>query len=261
MRLVVLGVSVAALGLVARFGLGQPSPPPGYLTPATAPDTLKILPPAPKAGDADDEADQAIFRATRRLQGGARWALAQNDARDDAAAVLADFSCAAGVALDPAKAPKLAAVLVRMRADVHHAVDAPKDFYHRPRPYLEADGPICVDKTEALATSADYPSGHASWGWAVGLVLAELTPDRATQILARARVYGESRVVCGVHTPSAVVEGRTNGSIVVAALHGDPAFRADLEAARSELSALRKDAAAPAAQCRVEAELVAARPW
>jgi acid phosphatase (class A) len=33
----------------------------------------------------------------------------------------------------------------------------------------------------------------------MGLILAELAPERATPILNRGRAYGESRVVCGVH--------------------------------------------------------------
>jgi acid phosphatase (class A) len=147
-----------------------------------------------------------------------------------------------------------------MRVDIHHAVDGPKDFYRRPRPYTTTNGPICVDKTDALAKSFDYPSGHATWGWAVGLILAELAPDRATPILTRARAYGESRVVCGVHNASAVIEGRTDGSAVVAALHGDRGFRADLEGARAELAALRAGGPPPA-RCQAEAALTATTPW
>ena len=37
----------------------------------------------------------------------------------------------------------------------------------------------------------------------------------ATDILIRARAFGESRMVCGVHNMSAIEAGRTNGSIVV----------------------------------------------
>ena len=48
-----------------------------------------------------------------------------------------------------------------------------------------------------------------------------------TQILVRARAYGESRIVCGVHNLSAVEAGRTNASALVAALHGSPQFRSN----------------------------------
>jgi acid phosphatase (class A) len=119
-----------------------------------------------------------------------------------------------------------------------------------------------VERTDALAQSPDYPSGHNAWGWTIGLIMTELAPDRGTEILARARAFGEGRLVCGVHTLSAVEAGRLNGSIVVAALHGQPEFRRDLEIARKEVAAARKAGPAPdPAACAKEAELVAASPY
>jgi acid phosphatase (class A) len=145
---------------------------------------------------------------------------------------------------------------------VSWATNHPKDIYQRKRPYLVDKGPICVERTEALAKSPDYPSGHNTWGWAVGLVMAELVPDRATEILIRARAFGESRLVCGVHNLSAVEAGRTNASIVVAALHGNPQFRADLDAARSEIAAARAAGPAPeAAACSAESAILAKPPY
>ena len=86
------------------------------------------------------------------------------------------------------------------------------------------------------------------------LILAELVPDRATEILARGRVFGESRMICGAHTRSAVEAGWLAGSVANAALHGSPAFRTDLDAARDEMALVRANAPAPdAAACRVEA--------
>ncbi len=38
-------------------------------------------------------------------------------------------------------------------------------------------------------------------------------------------------MICGVHNMSAVENGRTNGGILVAALHSSSEFRADLESA------------------------------
>lgn len=173
-----------------------------------------------------------------------------------------DMSCAIGMELTPDKAPKLTKVLMTMRFDVRRAVNNPKDIYKRQRPYLIDEGPICVEKTDGLAASPDYPSGHTTWGWSVGLVLAELIPDRSTQILTRARSFGESRLFCGVHNMSAVESGRTNGSAVVAGLHGSAQFRADMDAARQELAALRKSAKAPdPAACAAEAELIAKSPY
>jgi acid phosphatase (class A) len=167
-----------------------------------------------------------------------------------------------GVDLTEKNAPRLAALLRRLVPDMVAAYSAPKDAYRRQRPYLRDEGPICVDRSPALDTSWDYPSGHATFAWTAGLVLAELAPDRAGPLLARARAFGESRAVCGVHSASAVAEARTAGSVLVAALHGDEPFRKDMEAARAEIAALRRAAAPQSAEiCRAETSLTAKTPW
>ena len=247
--------------LAACAAVGQAVVPIGYLHGAEAPDTARILPPAPATDSPRGVADRAIFMATRALKDSPRWALAQNDVEEAAPAMLKDFSCAAGANLTEAGAPHLATLLHRMRADVIAAVTKPKVLYRRQRPYLIDEGDICVPKTDTLAASADYPSGHTTWSWTVGLILAEAEPDRATEILTRARAFGESRVVCGVHNASAIEAGRTNGAAVAAALNGDPIFRADLAAARKEIASLRAAGAPPAAACAAEAALTATTPW
>lgn len=259
----VLPAAAAAVALFAVTGAVTADPPPvGYLSGPSAPDTISILQAAPTVDSARGQADRAVFRATRALQGSPRWSLAIGDAVEATPAMLEDFSCATGVGLTPASAPRLAAILGRVRKDTVAAVTGPKDFYRRKRPYLIDPGDICVDKTPALALSPDYPSGHATWGWTVGLILAELAPDRAGPILSRARAFGESRVVCGVHNASAIEAGRTNGAALVAGLHGSAAFRADMDGARAELTALRAAGPVPdAGVCRAEAALTDKSPW
>jgi acid phosphatase (class A) len=251
-------LAAAAYALLAAAAPAAPHA--GYLAPDAAPDTIRILPPAPAAGSSRDEADRAVYRQTRAMKDSPRWAAAHADI--DQKAILQDMACAVGADLTPAAAPRLNALLQRLGPDVSRAVNRPKDHYGRKRPYLADDGPICDARTDALAASPDYPSGHATWGWTVGLILAELAPDRATDILVRARAYGESRIVCGVHTLSAVEAGRTNASALVATLHGSPDFRADLEAARREVAAARRAGPAPgAAACAAQAQLVEPSPY
>lgn len=237
----------------------SPAPRPGYLG-AAAPDTYAILPPAPQPGSPRDEADRAIYRASRAYQSQPRWAQAQNDA--NSAGIVKDLACAVGVELTPQNAPKTLALIARVGPDASRATNRPKDIYKRPRPYLRDEGPICVPRDAALAASPDYPSGHNTWSWAVGLIFAELVPDRATPILIRARAFGENRLVCGVHSLSAVEAGRDNGAILVAALHSEPQFRADMDAARAEVAQARAAGPAPdPAACAREAELDARNPY
>ena len=233
----------------------------GYLAPASWPDAAKILTPPPTTGSAREAQDQSVFVATRALEGSPRWALAQNDVSSLPDAMLKNFSCAVGVDLTPQTSPKLNNMMTRIGIDAGRQVTGVKEVFKRPRPYLITPGNICVAKTDALAASPDYPSGHATWGWALGLILAEIAPDRATPILVRGRVFGESRVICGVHSPSAVEAGRTNAASLVAALHGNADFRQDLEGVRGEMAALRKSAPASTRACADEAALIAKAPY
>jgi acid phosphatase (class A) len=228
---------------------------PYYLTGAAVPDTLRVLPPAPQPGDARYEADRKMFLGTRRLEGSPRWALATND--DNGALYLKDLSCALGVELTRQNAPGFFALYARVAREATRATNLPKDALKRLRPFLIDQGATCIDQSGAIKDSYDYPSGHVTFSWSEGLILAELAPDRATDILVRARAFGESRMVCGVHNMSAVEAGRTNAAALVAALHGSAEFRSDLEAARQEVAAARKAGPAPdPAQCAKEAALL-----
>jgi len=225
----------------------------GYLKPGTV-DMLSILPPAPVVGDARYDADRAIFKTTRRYIGTPRWALAANDVKYGDASGLNDFSCALGVALTPEQAPKLMALIHKANSDTQRETNVAKNFYKRQRPFKIDAGDICQPKEE-LGDSYDYPSGHTTAGWTWALLLSDVAPDHANQILARGRAYGESRIVCGAHNASAVEAGRLSATVTMSFVRNTAAYQNDLAAARRELAALRKTAAAPA-QCEAEAGLI-----
>lgn len=256
-----IALRVAGLGRAMALGLLASGAPAGaaprfegYLD-ARALETTSMLPPAPSPGSPRDVADRAVFTATRVLEDGPRWRLARRD--DDSSRTLEALSCATGVLLTARNAPRTYALLGKVGEDAVRVTEAPKQAYRRPRPFLRDDGPICIAKSEALRQSYDYPSGHSTWGWAVGLILAELEPDRADKILFRARAFGESRLVCGVHSFSAVEAGRVNASILVSALHGEAAFRRDLQAARREIGDARRRGPAPDPKvCKAEADIL-----
>jgi acid phosphatase (class A) len=245
----------------AAIAQGQaPKPPSGGYLGAAAPDTYRILPQAPVEGTIRYDADRKAFANTRKLKDTPRWDLAITDVNQFA--MPKHMACALGVELTAQNAPKTLAILSKMAPDVGYATNHPKDIYQRKRPYLIDEGPICVPKDPLLAASPDYPSGNATWGWTVALVLAELAPDRATEILIRGRAFGESRMVCGVHNMSAVEAARTNASALVAGLHGSAQFRADMEAAREEVAKARAAGPAPdAAACAKEADLTKSSPY
>jgi acid phosphatase (class A) len=139
-------------------------------------------------------------------------------------------------------------------------VGAAKDHYRRPRPFVTEAGPTCVDVSPEFAASGSYPSGHSAAAWLYALLLAEIDPGNAAAIVARGRAFGESRVVCGVHYETDVEGGRLTTTALVAALHGDAEFEADMAAARWKTAKARTTAAKPDhASCPADAAL--ATPW
>nr|WP_304488823.1 phosphatase PAP2 family protein [Bordetella sp. 15P40C-2] len=110
-----------------------------------------------------------------------------------------------------------------------------KNHYMRVRPFVIYKDATCTPERDSkMAKTGSYPSGHASFGWAAALVLAEINPERETQILRRGLSFGDSRVVCGAHWRSDVDNGRIMGAAVVAALHANPQFMQALNAAKKE---------------------------
>jgi acid phosphatase (class A) len=235
----------------------------GYLPAGSSPDILRVLPPPPAEGDVRDTADLAVFRSTRRFEGSARWAIAQRDNILGTPALLQTFSCALDTVIAPGDAPALMRLLSQAGVDAGVSSASAKNAWKRKRPYQRETGAVCLGQPELerLANaSTDYPSGHSTAGWMAGRLLAEVAPDRATEILERARMFGESRVVCGVHHVTAIEAGRLTAESVLAALHGVAAFRSDLEAAREEMSRLR--AAKPDAKvCAADAAALSERPY
>lgn len=246
--------------ILVLAGCASLSGAPGRYLAKGAYDGRTVVPPPPAPGSAIAQQDRRIFLDTRRLKDSPRWSLARVDAGK--ADILEGFGCALGVTPTRQTTPRLAATLERASRDARAAVAGPKRLHDRKRPYQVDRGPICVRSGLITALTSDYPSGHATWGWTVGLILAKAQPQRADAILARARTYGESRVVCGVHNASSVEAGRINAEGLVAALEASPDFRADLAAASAELDAARLAGPAPdKAQCDAQAALLAQPPY
>lgn len=234
---------------------------PGYLKAHRLPDSLALIPPPPVAGSAAFALDEEISHGSFRLRDTARWRLAMEDADLSFPAAADSFSCALDSRPGQQETPHLVRLMARVLSDVSRSVSRAKNEYHRPRPFMVNGKPFCTpDHERSLRASGSYPSGHTAAGWAWALILSELVPERGDEILRRGRAFGQSRVVCNVHWLSDVNEGRTVAAAVVARLHADPAFRADLELARAELAALRARGNRPARDCKAESDALALSP-
>ncbi len=270
-KLAALGLAgAAALGLVAAgFAQQQPaqqqsSKPAvigffnlsGYLPRGAALNSLLLNPAPPAAGSAAEARDVAAANAAVALQGTPRWTLATRDADFMSPAATSAFSCAAGFAIGPKTTPKLDMLMQRTARDLAGATGPTKAKYMRQRPFMANGKPICTPDFEAILRSdGSYPSGHSSLGYGWGLILAEAIPGRAAELVARGRAFGDSRRICNVHWLSDIEEGRIVAAAVVARLNAEPAFQADLAAARAEAAAVTERD--PGQDCAAEAALLA----
>ena len=232
----------------------HPGIPAGYLPRVALPDSLSLLPPPPAPGSAALAEDEEAGRQGLALRNTPRWALAAEDADLIFPKAAGTFSCALNAPITEQETPHLYMLIRRTLTDAGLSTYRAKDHYRRARPFQVNKEPSCTpDKEGDLKKNGSYPSGHAAAGWAWALILTEIAPDRTDAILARGMAFGESRVVCNVHWRSDVIEGRSMGAGAVARLHADGAFRADLEAARAELAAVRAKGLTPLRDCAKEA--------
>lgn len=225
----------------------------GYLPADHGLDPLRLLPPFPAASSPEHAADRAAYTQAVKHEGTPRWVRA---AAEDAEPMTAKFGCALGAQLDPARAPAMVTLLRRVSGDASSLVDRAKAGFNRPRPFAGeplATARLCLTGAARTTTAshASYPSGTGTGTWLFALVLADAAPDRAAALFSRARDLSQSRVICRVHYPTDLEAGRLLASAVYGRLTAEPAFRADLAAARIELAAARAATTAPPAGCPV----------
>jgi acid phosphatase (class A) len=229
---------VAALLLLAGTpALAQSQPPapkpaavwkflsPGDLDPAT------LLPPPPT-----DDAPAAVEgRAELHRIAATRTAERLEQARhDDQAEDVRSIADVLGPAFNLKRFPATARLFADLQNDDGLAAKQAKAYFKRERPFLNDKAlDVCDDGHDRKNS---YPSGHATMGYAAAAVLANLMPGNAQIILARASDYAESRLYCGVHYRADVDAGQVLGNVLVAKLMTKPAFQAELEAARAELT-------------------------
>jgi acid phosphatase (class A) len=220
----------------ADASMAQPVPTTqtGYLKPHAL-DGKLILGPPPTPESPEGRADREVFEATRALADTPRWRQAQQDNDLWSGGALKRYACVLGRDIG-ASTPVTLRMIHRIELTARTVGTPAKDFYGRKRPAVGNDKPICVPRGQWLETNASYPSGHAMTGWAWALVLSEAEPAKASLLLDAGREVGRSRVICGVHYASDVEAGRTLGAAMVARLHTEPAFLADLKAAKRELA-------------------------
>ncbi len=227
-------LAAAAIGLGGIVSISCADGGSRYFDPSTVV-LERVVPLPPAAGSA---AERAELDAMLKIQAGRTPAQAER-AKFDAKISIFRFADAVGSpeVFTPEKLPKVAEFFDRV-GDAERVVVRPaKEKFDRPRPYvIEQRLQPVIDHLDSKA----YPSGHATWAYAAGLVLADMLPERRAEILARAAEFSDNRVVAGVHYPSDIDAGRISGSVLAAFLFASPVFREEEKAAAAELRSALK---------------------
>lgn len=193
---------------------------------------LAVIAPAPTPTSGVHAADVAISKGPWSAE-----RIAQATA-DDAVDPWKAFAGVMGADFTAANYPATKALFDQVMAVAGPAIGQTKAATFRPRPFVAMPNhPTCITPTDYIRNMSAYPSGHATLGWAWGLVLAEIAPARADALLKRGFDYGQSRIVCGLHWSSDVSASYALGAAAVARMHADPGTRALFDAARAEVSA------------------------
>lgn len=208
----------------------------GYLAPEDLPDSLALLSPPPAEATQAALADLEAHEAGRLLRETDRWRVARQDNELHFPEAARSFACVLGIEISQESTPHLTTLMRRTLADAGRSTYKAKEAYMRVRPFAALGEESCVPEAEAmLASDGSYPSGHAAVGWAWGLVLTGLVPEKGDELLQRGHAFAESRRICGVHWQSDVDAGRLMGAATYARLQADPVFKAQAKLAQEEV--------------------------
>lgn len=205
---------------------------PRYLD-KSALDPVLLLPPPAAANSAETKAE---LETLLRIQQ-ARTPAQAESVRAHAKLDMSSFHEAVGPWFTPENLPLTAALLKKVEKESKYYSEKAKDAFGRKRPRFE-DAQIkpAIDGQD----EASYPSGHATRGMLLAIIVAQLSPENEAAVMTRGWELGWARVIAGVHYPSDIVAGRVLGKALARAMMSNPAFRQDFEKARSEVAEVKK---------------------
>jgi acid phosphatase (class A) len=199
---------------------------------ANTPDVIALLPAPPSADSLENQTEldttYRVYSACPPEQ------LARS--KDENKLTLFHFAPAIGPWFQPGKFPKTEALFNEVELEAKIVINLGKEHWQRARPY-NADPARFTNAVEHEGkTSYSYPSGHSTRGTVFTLLLAEIFPEKRSQLIEAGRDCGWLRVQGGVHYPNDVFAGRVLGQALAQALLKSPAFQQDLAEVKAELA-------------------------
>lgn len=235
--LILLGVTFT---LSAQVDYHEATP---YFTPEQMPDMRKFLPGPPTEGSEAFKYDLAVYELGKKIRATDTEAAkaAQAQSNNSIENICKQFSPAFGFEITAESTPEIFTLLRDGVITSVRSVVAPKEYYHRTRPFAyHKEGTLMPDAEGMLHQNGSFPSGHTLRGWAAALLLLEINPDRAEELLTLGYQYGQSRVISGYHCQSDVDASRLVAAAAVAKLHTSKRFEKQMKRAKKEFARLAK---------------------
>ena len=211
-----------------------------FLNSDLLPDGSLYLPVPPAFGSEQFVGDMVWYHWGKTLRDTPRGRQAHFEAGLNPETIFQVFSEPFGMELSWERTPETADFLNRIITDACSSTKKAKRYYNRTRPFLYFQEGTLIPEEEDSHHTPSYPSSHSASGWTIALVLMELNPARAEQILKAGYEYGQSRVIAGYHYQSDVDAARLAASACVARLHADEGFQKQLAKVKKELEKLNK---------------------
>jgi acid phosphatase (class A) len=227
------GFTLATVLLLA-VGVPALAADPGFLPQSSLYDPAALLPPPPAAGSPQAETELAEVKHYQATATPAQLALAKSDNDNENGTIYAGVL---GPGWDLTKLPATAKMLGDVTGSEGGFTNAPKAAFHRDRPWVVDPSIQTCAMHRPSQDHASYPSGHATRGYGMGIVLAHLMPNHAQAIMARTALFAENRLVCGFHFRSDIVAGQEYGTLMAFGLMQNPKFQSEMSAAQTELHA------------------------
>lgn len=194
-------------------------------------DFSRLLAPPPAVDSLRQKQEMDVLLTLQKERTPAMEAFAQGDAERS----VFRFADAVGKNFTAEKLPQTEAFFNTVKENADYLLGPAKAHWDRPRPYASnPDIHPCVKKPG----NASYPSGHSTFGTVTSILLANMIPERQTQIYDRAELYRRNREIGGVHYPSDVEAGRIAGTVIAAFLLQNPVFQGEFAKAKAELRAV-----------------------
>jgi acid phosphatase (class A) len=212
-----------------------------YFTTDEMPDMMVFLPGPPDSTSMAFMNDVARYYWGKEMRNDPeRAAQATRDAVYGLETILTEFEEAFGMKISKEDTPEIYKVLLEGTATCDSICTKAKREYMRRRPFMVFNESTLYPKDEpALRKNGSYPSGHTLLGWSSALLMMEINPDRATEILTRGYRYGENRLVVGAHWQSDTDAARLAASAAYARLHTSERFLEQMKKAREEYQRLK----------------------